>query len=74
MELFKARLRFVSISHEQAHGPFGDWYYRLIKHIIESDQWQIFQPFFNELNKMKANIYVRPQLGLEYESKMNEIE
>lgn len=74
MELLKARFRFVSISHEQAYGPFAVLYYRLIKHIVESDQLQHFQTFFDELNKINAIIYVRPLVGLEHQAKMNEIQ
>lgn len=73
VELLKARLRFVSISFEQKSGPFATFYYRLIKHIVETDQWQNFDEFFVQLNKMEANIYCRPH-GPEFEANMNEIE
>lgn len=73
VELLKARLRFVPISYEQKSGPFATFYYQLIKHIVQTDQWKNFEEFFAQLNKMGANIYSRPH-GSEHEANMNEIE
>lgn len=72
-ELILARLRFVPISFEQTRGPFATFYYRLIKHVIETNQWQKFEEFFNRLDEMGTNIYVRSP-GPDYEANMDEIE
>ncbi|XP_055301552.1 uncharacterized protein LOC129568057 isoform X2 [Sitodiplosis mosellana] len=72
-ELLMARLRFVPISWEQIYGPFATFYYRLVKHVVETDQWLNFEGFFAHLNKMGVKIDVRPP-GSEYEANMKEIE
>lgn len=74
MELLKTHLRFVNGSYAQTRGPFAKFNYRLIKYVVENDQWHSFEGFFDDLNKMETNFYVIPSKGSGYPLRMEEIE
>lgn len=71
--LILARVRFVPISWEQTYVHFASFYYRLIEHVVETNQWTNFDGFFDRLEGIGLNIYVQPP-GPDLKANMNEIE